>query len=150
MKKKTNTKRTTAGTGSVERLVRHVALQCSVRRLSKDRVLLSCGEAFLETNNKGIKNMITALRRVLAERAQLVATCDVSQTSRRRDTSSEISAGESPPAPSPSPAWCRRETQSKSRSRHPRIAVCLFYVVSFVRNGMSNNLIVRKNFHAIG
>lgn len=36
-------------------------LQCSARRIDEKTVLLSCGDAFLKTDNAGIRDMLMAL-----------------------------------------------------------------------------------------
>jgi hypothetical protein len=110
-------------------------IQCSARRIDENTVLLSCGEAFLKTDNKGVSDMITALTRLLTgdKSCQFAAEPEPSQTNPRLDILPEKFADATAPVPTPPLPSCQKETQNKFLSRRPQNVVTLFSVTSYKR-----------------
>jgi len=105
-------------------------LQCSARRVDNNTVLISCGEAFLKTDNKGVAEMVKVLNRLLAG-CQAAEESDLCQTTPQTDTCSEKSAGVSALVAKPPHPSCRNQIQNTSPSHRPHNVVHLFAVASY-------------------
>jgi len=108
-------------------------LQCSTQRIDKNTVLLSVGEVFLKTDNKGVADLITALTRLLKGDAscQHEAKFERFQTNPLLDISPKKSADVSALAPTPLHPSCQIKNRNKFPSRHPHRVVTLFCVASY-------------------
>lgn len=108
-------------------------LQCSAQRIDGDRVLLSCGDAFLKTDNKGLADMATVLIRLLAfeNPSKESEAHDPSHTIPGQGICSEKSSDGSQSVQWPLIPSCQTQTHNKSPSHRRKNVVHLFCVVSY-------------------
>jgi hypothetical protein len=108
-------------------------IKCSARRIDEKTVLLSCGEVFLKTDNKGVADMITILNRLLADASACLCGGEngLSQTIPRLDIDSKKSADEPTLVQEQIHPSYQTEIENKSRYRHQRNVVHLFSVASY-------------------
>jgi len=125
--------------GSVQRPVR--PMQCSGRRLGPDAVLISCGGGFLETDNKGVADMITVLARLLAggEFCRLEEAHDLSRPNRPAGCAEESMTGASSLVVAPTRLSYPTESQNRCQCHHRNNVVHLFCVNSYERANRPND-----------